>query len=214
MRIVSVNVAQPRTVVYRGRRIRTAIFKQPIDGHVRLRALNLDGDRQADLRVHGGPNKAAYVYPVEHYAFWRDGFPEMTLAWGMFGENFTAEWMAEDQVNIGDRFRIGSAEVTVTEPRVPCYKLAAKFGRPDIIRRFLASGRTGFYLAVAREGTVQAGDEIRLIERDPNGVTVADVTRLYTRGADDREVLARALRVPALSERWKAHLVSRISRSS
>ncbi|HKX18700.1 MAG TPA: MOSC domain-containing protein [bacterium] len=214
MRIVSVNVARPRTVTRNGRRIRTAIFKQPVEGPVQLRALNLDGDRQADPRVHGGPNKAAYVYPIEHYAFWRAEFPEMTLAWGMFGENFTAEWMPEDQVHIGDRFRVGSAEVMVTEPRVPCYKLAAKFGRPDVIQRFLATGRTGFYLAVAREGTVQAGDEISLIERDPHGVTVADVTRLYTRGADDREVLARALGVPALSERWKAHLLNRISRSS
>ncbi len=214
MQIVSVNVAQPRTVTSNGRRIRTAIFKQPVEGPVQLRTLNLDGDRQADLRVHGGPSKAAYVYPVEHYAFWRAEFPEMTLPWGMFGENFTAEWMAEDQVNIGDRFRVGSAEVTVTEPRVPCYKLAAKFGRPDIIKRFLASGRTGFYLAVVREGTVQAGDAIALIERDPHGVTVADVTGLYAHGADNREVLARALRVPALPERWKAHLLSRMSRSS
>lgn len=214
MRIVSVNVARPRTVTRDGRRIRTAIFKQPVEGPVRLRTLNLDGDRQADLRVHGGPNKAAYVYPVEHYGFWRAELPGMTLAWGTFGENFTAEWMVEDEVNIGDRFRVGSAEVVVTEPRVPCYKLAAKIGRPDIVKRFLASGRTGFYLAVAREGTVQAGGEIALIDRDPHGVTVADITRLYTRGADDREVLARALRVPALSERWKAHLLSRISRSS
>lgn len=213
LRIVSVNVARPRTVSHAGRRVRTAIFKEPVEGAVRLRTLNLDGDRQADLRVHGGPSKAAYVYPVQHYAFWRPEFPEMTLPWGMFGENFTAEWMDEDQVNIGDRFRVGTAEVRVTEPRVPCYKLAAKFDRPDFGKRFLASGRTGFYLAVVREGMVQAGDAIEPLEPDPHGVTVADVARLYGHPWADRGLLARAVRVPALPEKWKAHFLSRISRS-
>ena len=213
MQIVSVNVSRPRIVTRGGRRIRTAIFKQPVEGPVQLRTLNLDGDRQADLRVHGGPSKAAYAYLVEHYAFWRAEFPGMTLPWGMFGENFTAEWMAEDGVHIGDRFRVGSAEVMVTEPRVPCYKLAMKFGRPDMIKRFLASGRTGFYLAVVREGTVQSGDPIELVERDPRGVTVAEVIRLYAHNGADPDLLARALRAPALPERWKAHFLSRISRS-
>lgn len=205
MRIVSVNVSLPRTVTLNGRRATTGIVKQAVDGPVRLRTLNLDGDGQADLSVHGGPNKAAYVYLVEHYAFWREELPEMTLPFGMFGENFTAEWMCEDAVNIGDRFRAGSAEVVVTEPRLPCHKLAAKFGRHDIIKRFLASGRTGFYLAVAREGAVRSGDPVELIERDRHGVTVADITRLYAHDRANRDLLARAVQVPALPEKWKAH---------
>jgi MOSC domain-containing protein YiiM len=212
MHIVSVNVSLPRLVTAGGRRIRTGIFKQPVDGPVRLQTLNLDGDRQADLRVHGGPTKAAYVYLVEHYAFWRAEFPGMTLPWGMFGENLTAEWMPEDAVNIGDRFHVGTAEVMVTEPRVPCYKLAAKFGRQDIIPRFLASGRTGFYLAVVREGTVAAGDAVELIERDRHGVAVADITRLYARDKANRDLLARAVEVPALPPGWKAHFRARLEK--
>jgi MOSC domain-containing protein YiiM len=206
MHIVSVNVSLPREVTAGGRRVSTGIFKETVDGPVRLRALNLDGDRQADLTVHGGPNKAVYVYPVDHYAFWRGEFPEMTLPWGMFGENLTAEWTREDTVNIGDRYRVGSAEVLVTQPRLPCYKLGIKFGREDIVRRFLASGRTGFYLAVAREGTVRAGDKIELIERDRHGVTVADMTRLYADATVERDLLVRAAQVPALPHGWKARV--------
>src|SRR5579864_7584931 len=144
MHIVSVNVSLPREVTINDRRITTGIFKEPVDGPVRLGTLNLDGDRQADLTVHGGPDKAVYVYPVEHYVFWRDEFPEMALPRGMFGENLTASWAREDAVNIGDRYRVGSAEILITQPRLPCYKLGVKFGRRDMVRRFLASGRTGF----------------------------------------------------------------------
>jgi MOSC domain-containing protein YiiM len=197
-----------------GRRIRTGIFKQPVDGPVRLQTLNLDGDRQADLTVHGGPDKAVYVYPVEHYAFWRDELPETALPWGMFGENLTASWAREDAVNIGDRYRVGSAEVTITQPRLPCYKLGVKFGRRDMVRRFLASGRTGFYLAVLREGTVEAGDEIELIERDWHGVTVADITRLYADETAGRDLLIRAAQAPGLPDSWKAHIRKRLDRAA
>jgi MOSC domain-containing protein YiiM len=179
-----------------------------------LRTLNLDGDRQADLSVHGGPSKAAYVYLVEHYEFWRSELPDMKLPWGMFGENLTAEWWREDAINIGDRFSIGSAEVMVTEPRLPCYKLAGKFGRRDIIKRFLASGRTGFYLAVVREGMVESGNAVELIERDEHGVTVADITRLYARDRTNRDLLDRAARVPALPESWRAYFRDRIEKLS
>ena len=168
-----------------------------------LRRLNLDGDRQADLTVHGGPTKAAYAYPVEHYEFWRAELPGMELPYGMFGENFTAEGLSEDAVRIGDRFRVGGAEVMVTEPRMPCYKLGIKFGRPDILKRFLRSGRTGFYFAVVREGEVGAGDAFELLERG-GGVTVADITRLYA-GGGDPETLRRALEVEALPESWKEY---------
>lgn len=168
-----------------------------------LRTLNLDGDRQADLTVHGGKTKAAYGYPAEHYAYWREELPEMELPWGMFGENFTLEGLDESRVNIGDRFRIGAAEVMVTEPRMPCSKLGIKFGRTDIIRRFLASGRTGFYFSVQREGVVEAGDEIELIGRDPNNVTVADITRLYASDKNDVEMMSRAIALETLPESWR-----------
>jgi MOSC domain-containing protein YiiM len=214
MRVVSINVSLPREVIWRGKRVTTGIFKEPVEGPVPLRTLNLDGDRQADLSVHGGPSKAAYVYLVEHYEHWRRELPQMKLPWGMFGENLTAEWLGEDALNIGDRFRVGSAEVMVTEPRLPCYKLGVKFGREDIIKRFLASGRTGFYIGVVREGTVEAGDAIELIERDTHGVTVADITRLYAHDRNNRDLLDRALQVPALPESWKGYFRHRIENLS
>src|SRR4029079_19518830 len=173
MKIISLNVGRPRLVMRNDEPVSTGIYKEPVDGRVMLRTLNLDGDRQADLTVHGGADKAVYAYPSEHYGHWRGELPEMELPWGMFGENFTVEGLDESSVNIGDRFRVGEAEVTVTQPRMPCYKLGIKFGRADIIKRFLASGLTGFYFSVRCEGEVGAGDEIELIGRDENNVTVA-----------------------------------------
>jgi len=205
MRVVSVNVGLPREVEWKGKRATTAIFKEPVAGRVVVRTLNLDGDRQADLSVHGGPSKALYLYPGEHYAYWRRELPEMTLPWGMFGENLTTEGLLEDAVNIGDRFRVGSAGVMVTEPRLPCYKLGIRFGRSDIIKRFLASGRTGFYVAVLKEGDVAAGDAIERLGRDPNNVTVPDITCLYVSDKANRDLLRRALRVEALPEGWREY---------
>lgn len=210
MRIVSVNVSLPREVTWRGKRVSTGIFKEPVEGPVTVRSLNLDGDRQADLSVHGGPDKAAYVYLAEHYEYWHREFPDRRLPWGMFGENLTADWLREDAVYVGDRFRAGSAEVVVTQPRLPCYKRGVRFGRQDIIKRFLDSGRTGFYLAVVREGTVEAGDAVELVERDRHSVTVADITRLYARDRTDRELLVRAAQVPALPDGWKAYFREQI----
>ncbi len=143
--LISVNVGLPRTVEWKGREVTTGIFKEPVAGRVKLRTLNLDGDGQADLSVHGGPDMAVYAYPAEHYRYWRKELPRMDLPWGMFGENFTTEGILEDSVNIGDRFRIGAAELMVTQIRVPCYKLGMKFGRDDMVKRFLASRRSGFY---------------------------------------------------------------------
>src|SRR6185436_5795131 len=205
MRIISVNVGRPRLVISNGQPVSTGIYKTPVVGRVMLRALNLDGDRQADLSVHGGPTKAVYAYPSEHYNYWREELPGTELPWGVFGENFTTEGLTEATVNIGDRFRVGSAEVTVTEPRMPCYKLGIKFGRTDIIRRFLVSGRTGFYFSVQQEGEVGAGDQIELIIRDKNDVTVADITRLYTREKHDIAMLHRAIALQALPESWRDH---------
>ncbi len=214
MRIVSVNVGLPRQVVWKGKAVTTGIFKQPVEGRLRMRASNLDGDRQADLTVHGGPSKAVYAYPSEHYAYWREAFPEMVLHWGMFGENLTTHALLESEVRIGDRFRIGSAEVVVTGPRLPCYKLGVKFGRDDIIKRFLASRRTGFYCAVVKEGEVGAGDAIRPISRDPHGVTVADITHLYASKVRDAALLHRAVQVEALPESWRTYFQARIAKTS
>jgi MOSC domain-containing protein YiiM len=210
MKVVSVNVGLPRTITWKGRTLQTGIFKAPISGRVQVRTLNLDGDRQADLSVHGGPDKAIYLYPSEHNGYWQGEFPEMELPWGMFGENFTTEGVLEETVNIGDRWRIGSALVMVTQPRVPCYKLAAKFGRQDIVKRFLASGRSGFYLRVMQEGKMGVGDPIELMNQDRHGVTVTDVIKLYRDGADDLGLYRRAVQVEALSEGWRAHFQQQI----
>jgi MOSC domain-containing protein YiiM len=210
MKVVSLNVGRPRLVVWDGQPVSTGIYKTPVEGRAMLRTLNLDGDRQADLTVHGGRTKAAYVYPSEHYVYWRDELPGVELPWGMFGENFTTEGLDETSVNIGDRFRIGEAEVLVTEPRMPCYKLGIKFGRMDILKRFLASGRTGFYFAVEREGEVGAGDKIELLGRDEHNVTVADITRLYARDRSDFETMRRAMAVEALPETWRSYFAQRL----
>ncbi len=193
MKIISVNVGLPRLVLRDGEPVSTGIFKEPVTNRVMMRTLNLDGDRQADLSVHGGPEKAVYVYPSEHYDFWKRELPDMDLPWGVFGENFTTTGLLETEVNIGDKFRIGMAEVMVTQPRMPCYKLGIRFGRADIIKRFLVSERTGFYLSVLKEGEVGAGDEIELLERNPAGVKVVEVTRLYSSDKDNVDVLRRLI---------------------
>src|SRR5204863_10010057 len=174
-----------REVDWLGKRVTTGNFKEPIQERVMMRTLNLDGDQQADLTVHGGVSKAVYAYPSEHYNYWRSELPGMDLSWGMFGENFTTEGFLEDAVYIGDRFRIGETEVMVTEPRMPCYKLGIKFGRADIVKRFLASRRTGFYFAAVCEGMVGTGDAIRLIGQEQQDSSVADITRLYASAKDD-----------------------------
>lgn len=215
MKLVSVNVGLPREVTWRGEQTTTAIYKQPVGGRVALRKLNLDGDRQADLTVHGGEYKAVYCYPLEHYDYWRRELPGQELPTGAFGENFTTDGMLEDAVHLGDRFSIGSAEVFVTQPRLPCYKLGVRFQSDDMVRRFFASRRTGFYLAVAREGDVGSGDEITAIARDPNGAPVSEITRLYAQkryGDSDVASVRRALRVAALPETWKADFRERLER--
>jgi MOSC domain-containing protein YiiM len=212
MKLISVNVGQPRTVEWQGRMVTTGIFKAPVAGPVALRTINLDGDRQADLSAHGGAHKAVYIYPSEHYDFWRRELPEVDLPWGMFGENFTTAGLLEN-VSIGDRFAIGAAEVIVSEPRVPCYKLGLKFGRDDMVKRFLASGRTGFYVMVTKEGQVQTGDTIKLIERADHGVSVADVTRLYASKHVDLAILRRAVDLEALSDAWRNFLRDRLAQS-
>jgi MOSC domain-containing protein YiiM len=215
MKLLSVQVAMPREVMWQGRSVTTGIFKQPVgDAYVMLRKLNLDGDGQADLTVHGGPNKAVYGYPSEHYPFWRAEFPDMQLPHGMFGENLTSEGLLESEICIGDRLRVGEAELVITQPRLPCFKLGIKFGRDDIIKRFLASGRSGFYLAVAREGKVRAGDTIEMLSRDRNHVTVEDILRLRASDANDFETMRRAVRIEALPESWRERFIERLAEGS
>jgi MOSC domain-containing protein YiiM len=198
MKVISVNVGLPREVVWKGKPVLTGIFKAPVEGRIKMRSLNLDGDRQADLTVHGGVEKAVYAYPVEHYDYWRHQQPDEEFLWGAFGENLTVEGLSETTVNIGDRFRVGSAEVMVTQPRFPCFKLNLKFGRDDRVKQFLDSRLSGIYFSVVKEGEVGAGDAIELIHRDEHDVTVADIVRIYVREADEA-LVRRAVRVPALA---------------
>jgi len=212
MRLISVNVGLPRVVMSNGDPVSTGIFKEPVAGRVMLRTLNLDGDRQADLSVHGGPSKAVYAYPSEHYAYWKQELPEMKLPWGMFGENFTTAGLFESELSIGDKFRVGSAVVMVTEPRMPCYKLGIKFGRSDIVQKFLASERSGFYFAVLKEGEVGVGDPIERMEKSERSVRVSDITQLYTHEKHNVGLLRRAIEVEALPESWKIYFQHRLEK--
>jgi MOSC domain-containing protein YiiM len=213
MKVVSLNVGRPKEVVHDGKTVRTGIFKQPVEGRVRVTALNLAGDEQADLTVHGGPSKAIYFYPAEHYEFWRKELPEMSLSWGMFGENLTTEGLVEQDVNVGDRLCVGSVELRVTEPRLPCYKLNVKFRRDDMVKRFLKSRRTGFYCAVLREGEIGAGDSIEFLGREPSRITVADITRIYAFDKNDTMTLERAAALEALSENWRTYFRDHLIKS-
>ena len=192
--------------VWKGHEVRTGIFKEPVEGPVMMRRLNLDGDRQADLTVHGGPAKAVYAYPSEHYPLWKSELTEMALPWGMFGENLTTEGMMEDEIHIGDKFRIGEAIVIVTQPRTPCYKLALKFQRDDMLKRMLTNGRSGFYFAVVQQGVVRAGDAIERIHEDPERISVAEINTLYRDGGKDANLLKRAANLEALPENWRDYL--------
>jgi MOSC domain-containing protein YiiM len=213
LRVVSVNVGLPRTVRWKGREVTTGIFKEPVEDRVSLRRLNLDGDRQADLSLHGGAAKAVYAYPLEHYAFWRDELGE-ELPFGAFGENLTVEGLPpEAEIAVGDRFRVGTAKLVVTQPRLPCYKLGLRFGRKDMVKRFLASGRTGYYLAVDVEGDVAAGDRVEPIGRDPARIPVAEITRVYASDRDDRATIERLAALAALPDDWRSYFEKRLARN-
>lgn len=217
MNLLSVNCGLPREVTWRGRTVSTGIYKQPVKGRVTLRTLNLEGDRQADLSVHGGALKAVYCYPAVHYDYWKRALPGRELPIGIFGENFTIEGVVEDSVYIGDRFSIGSAEVVVTQPRLPCFKLGMRFESDDMVKRFLASGRMGFYLAVLREGEVGAGDKITMMSREPNSVPVPWITRLYVAkeySGDDIATIKKVVAVAALPDSWKEHFRERLERTN
>jgi MOSC domain-containing protein YiiM len=202
VKLISVNVGLPREVEHDGEAVLTSIFKTAIEGRVRVRVLNLDGDRQSDLTVHGGRDKAVYAYPAEHYGPWRKELPGTELPWGAFGENLTTEGLLEDLVAIGDRLRVGTAELVVTQPRLPCFKLGIRHGRPDIVKRLMQSRRSGFYLAVLKEGELGAGDAIELVPSDDDRVTVREIFSLFLPDPD-RSIAERATRLPALPESWR-----------
>jgi MOSC domain-containing protein YiiM len=226
MKLISLNTGLPREVSWHGRMVTTGIFKEPVKGRVALRKLNLDGDRQADLTVHGGEHKAVYCYSLAHYEYWKKELPGRELPMGMFGENFTlddggkallgGQGSLEESVHLGDRFSVGTAEVAVTQPRLPCYKLGIRFGSDDMVKRFLASGRTGFYVAVVREGEVGAGDEMKVMAREPHAVAVSEITRLYVAkryGEAEIRAVQRALRIPELPESWKKYFRERLEQA-
>ena len=231
MRVISVNVGLPREVAWHGTTVSTGIYKEPVGGRVALRKLNFEGDGQADLTVHGGEYKAVYCYPLEHYEYWKRELPDRELPMGVFGENLTVDYsrdeegspreggaseesgLPEERVHLGDRFSVGSAEVVVTQPRLPCFKLGIRFESDDMVRRFLESGRTGFYVAVTREGEVGAGDEMKVLSRDPNGVSISEIVRLYTKKSysrADAAVVERAGQVKEFPDSWRQYLYERM----
>ena len=209
MKLISLNVARPQLAVYRDTTISTGIFKKPVSGPISLRTLNLDGDRQADLAVHGGPYKAVYGYPSEHYDFWRQELLGASLPWGMFGENFTTEGLSEVDLHIGDRLQIGTAVIMARQPRIPCYKLAVKFQRTDILARFLRSGRSGFYFSVEQEGTVAAGDSFEFLSREPQAISIAEMNRLFAEDKYNASLLEKAIATPVLPEDWRDYFRKR-----
>jgi len=222
MKLVSLNCGMPKEVLWHGQNVTTSIYKEPVHARVALRTLNLDGDRQSDLTVHGGKYKAVYCYPIDYYCYWQTELPDHLLPYGSFGENFSVEGLvreglAEDSIHVGDRFSVGSAEVVVTQPRLPCYKLGIKFGLDDMVKRFLKSRRTGFYLAVTREGDVGAGDDLTLLSRGPDPVSISEITRLYVAkeyGPEDASLVRRAIAADALPDSWRTYFQEKLNRLS
>ncbi len=207
MRILSVNVGGPREVQTPRGIVLTSIFKSPVAGRVPVRGNNLLGDQQSDLTVHGGPNKAIYAYASEHYAFWNAEL-RRELTPGSFGENLTTEGLLETAVQIGDQYRVGTAVLQVTQPRMPCYKLALRFELASMVKRFWQAGFPGIYFGVVEEGEIGAGDEVELLERDPAGVTVEEVLNVYT-GANDDEALIRRVLAAPLRGGWREDILER-----
>ena len=202
MKLISVNVGLPIKVKFGNEIVTTGIFKNPVDKRINLKKLNLEGDRQADLTVHGGPDKAVYSYPYEYYDFWKKEFPDISFNWGMFGENLTTEGLFESQVNVGDRFQIGSAQLVSTQPRMPCYKLGVKFGRMDIIKKFLKSEKSGIYFKVIKEGEIVINDTIKLIKKDNNNITIKNIVELITKEDKENTILMeKAVKVQESSPR-------------
>jgi MOSC domain-containing protein YiiM len=212
VKVVSVNVGLPRIVKFGKETVTTGIFKNPVDKRINLKKLNLEGDRQADPTVHGGPDKAVYSYPFEYYDFWKKEFPDISFNWGMFGENLTTEGLFESKVNVGDIFQIGSSQIVVTQPRMPCYKLGIKFGRMDVIKKFLESEKSGIYFKVIKEGEIGTNDTIKLIKKDDNNVTIKNIVELVTKEDKENTILMeKAIKVQDLPQGWKQYFLEKLS---
>lgn len=212
MNVVSVQIGQPREIQWRGDIVRTSIFKSPVKGPVMIRRYHVEGDAQANLKVHGGRDKAVYAYPAEHYDFWRVELPERSFAWGNFGENLTTRGLAEDDLQLGDTIRVGEAVLQVTEPRLPCSNLNVRFDRSDMVKRFLASRRTGFYLTVVEEGRVEAGDAIEFVDRRNHGIHVSDITRLFAFDKHDVEAMRKVVANDYVTDKWRKHFQEEIDK--
>jgi MOSC domain-containing protein YiiM len=209
--LLSICVSKAKDVDVDGIIVSTGIFKLPVTGKVKVRRLNLNGDEQADLTVHGGPDKAVYAYPIEQYAYWKKELPNRELEWGSFGENLTVSGFTEDSVCIGDKLKIGTALFAVTQPRIPCYKLGIRLGDPSMIKRFYKSGKWGFYLSVLEEGEIETGDQISHQSSDGNGIRLSDVSHCFLDPTVDAALFARVLQ-SNLAQQMKDHLEYNASR--
>jgi len=211
VKLLTVSVGRPREVNWNGETVLTSIWKSNVAGPVRVDTLNLAGDEQSDLTVHGGEFKAVYAYPVEHYALWRAELGAADLPHGAFGENLTVEGLLETDVRLGDRLAIGTAVFVVTQPRMPCFKLGIRHGRPDILKLFLATGRSGFYLSVAREGVIEAGQPILHTMVAGESLAVSDINALYTVESHNRELMEKAAGLVHLTPNWRDYFKKRLA---
>ena len=213
MKLLSVNVSLPKEIESKGKTVRTGIFKEPVQGRVKVKSLNIEGDGQADLVGHGGEFRAVYVYSFDNYAYWEHELDRSDFKFGQFGENFTVEGMLDENVHVGDRFRIGSGLFEVTQPRVPCYKLAIKMGIEGFYSQILESGRLGFYFRVLEEGEVGVGDTIERIKLDPVGLNIVEANKLMYFDKDNLDGAKKSLAIEAFSPGWKATFEGRISKA-
>ncbi len=203
-RLLSVNVGLPREITWRGRTVRTAIWKDPVHGKRMVRRLNIEGDAQADLAAHGGEHRAVFVYQIDSYRYWQDQLHRADFTFGQFGENFTVEGLSDTEVCIGDQYRIGRAVFELTQPRVTCYRIAIRMNEPRMAALLVEHGRPGFYFRVLQEGEVEADDEIVKVRSGPEGMSVAEIDRLLYRPGHPRQKLEQALRIPELSAGWRS----------
>ncbi|GAB3635754.1 MOSC domain-containing protein [Hymenobacter arcticus] len=214
MQLLSVNVAQPQDLLWQGKTVRTSIFKQPIAGPVAVLAEHLAGDGQADLRVHGGPDKAVYAYPQEHWDYWRQLLPAAQLVPGAFGENLTTRGMLETVVRVGDCFQLGTAVLMAVQPRRPCFKLGIRLARPGIVREFELARRSGIYFRVHEPGIIQAGDAITLVQASPYIATIQDMVDCLAPGPHDLEKVRALLAMPYLSSSWRERLTALLTQAT
>lgn len=210
MRIKALNVSKPKTIVYKGEKVRTGIYKVSIAEPRMVRKFNIDGDEQADLSVHGGMDKAVYAFPAEHYAFYQDCLNQDSYEPGQFGENLTTEGLLESNVRVGDRFRVGDVLFEVSQPRSPCYKFAIKMGAVEALSLCINSAKTGFYLRVLVEGLIQSGDHIEVDYVNVSAPTVEEVHNLYFLDKKNVNVLTKASRCNSLAAAWKDEFNNRI----